>query len=164
MRFITGVVLIAALLLVACGSGESEQEEYVQDPAATAENTPDVSEPIGVPSPSATLAVKAFALSLRIGEEPAIAALLLPPGYTSSVPLRDKLPELLKSPPPDSWDSSGEPLSANWSWDWEAVEGFIGAEEIVLEVIFGEETGQWSFEVVQTNLGWYLYDYEVVVQ
>jgi len=159
--YFTVLVLLAALL-TACGSGGPEQEEYVQDPAATAENTPDVSEPIGVPSPSSSLAVKAFALSLRIGEEPAIAALMLPPGYTSSVPLREKLPEMLKSPPPDSWDSSAEPLPANWAWDWQAVKGFIGAEEILLEIIFGEETEWWRFEVVQTNLGWYLYDYEVV--
>ena len=159
MRVFTGFVLIT-MLLVACGSDEPEVEEYVQDPAATAENTPDVSESIGVPSPDSTLAVKAFALSLRIGEEPAIAALFLPPGYTDSIPLREKLPELLKTPPPDSWDSSSVPLPANWDWDWEAVEGLIGAKEVVLEVIFGEKTEQWRFEVVETNLGWYLYDYE----
>ncbi len=163
MRVFTGFVLIA-MLLTACSSDEPEVAEYVQDPAATAENTPDVSEPIGVPSPDSSLAVKAFALSWRIGEEPAIAALFLPPGYTDSVPLREKLPELMESRPPDSWDSSSEPLSANWDWDWEAVEGLIGAEEVWLEVIFGEENEQWRFEVVETNLGWYLYDSEVIVQ
>ena len=147
------LVLITLVFLASCG-GKPPREEYVQDPRSTAAETPDVTEPLGLPAGDPTAAVEAFLLAAKLGQDEKLGEMLYPPGVgEEGAGLGEKLKNL---------DGAG---ITNWG------EVTVGAErpgegevlesrEVTARVHRGESSRVWRFTVVRTNAGWYIRDFE----
>jgi hypothetical protein len=143
------LILIPLLFLVSCGGGPS-REEYVQDPRATAAETPDVTEPLGLPAGDPASAVEAFLLAARLGQDEKLAGMLYPPGGdVTGTPLGAKLAEVEGSAITDWGEITVGPERPG---EGEVLE----AREVSVRVHRGETSRVWRFDVVRTNAGWYV--------
>jgi len=147
-------ILLSVTFLVACGGKPASQEEYVQDPRSTAAETPDVTEPLGLPADDPASAVEAFILAAKLEQGEKLREMLYPPGAgEKGAGLDEKL---------NSLDGAG---ITNWD------DATLGAEhpgegdvrssrEVTALVHRGDSSRVWHFDVVRTNAGWYIRDFE----
>lgn len=146
---------LIVVLLVGCGGDEPPVEEYVQDPRATAGETPDVTEPLGRPANDPATAVDACILALKLGEGEKLQEIIYPGGDgEAAAPLLEKIEDLLAGPGISGWDevTVGGELPAG--------ENLLESREVSVRVFRGETSRVLRFTVVRSNAGWYVWDIE----
>jgi hypothetical protein len=147
-------VLLCVALLVSCGEKPAPQEEYVQDPRSTTAETPDVTEPLGLPADDPATAVEAFLLAAKLDQGEKLREMLYPPGVgETGAGLGEKL---------NSLDGAG---ITNWGDVTPGAEhpgeGDVrSSREVTALVHRGDSSSVWRFDVVRTNAGWYIRDFE----
>jgi hypothetical protein len=148
-RFPVLVLTLFLMLLASCG-GEPPREEYVQDPRATAAETPDVTEPLGRPAGDPATAVEAFLLALRLGQDDKLVGMLYPPGGdVTGTPLGAKLAEVEGSTITDWGEISVGP-------ERPGAGDVLEEREVSVRVHRGESSQVWRVTVARTNAGWYI--------
>jgi len=141
---------LCVALAASCGGEKPPVEEYVQDPLATAAETPDVTEPLGRPADDPAAAVEAFLLAVRLGDGERMRGMVCPVG--DGAPLAARLEGLAAESDMTDW---GEITVSPGP----AVEGeLIESRTVAVRVHRGETSRLWRFTVVRTNAGWYLWD------
>ncbi len=143
------------VLLVGCGGDEPPVEEYVQDPRATAGETPDVTEPLGRPTNDPAAAVDAFILALRFDDIEMLRQTLYPGGEgEAAAPLLKTIDDLIAGPGISGWDevTVGKELQAGGD--------ILESREVSVRVYRGETPRVMRFTVVRSNVGWYIWNIE----
>lgn len=143
------------VLLVGCGGDEPPVEEYVQDPGATAGETPDVTEPLGRPANDPAAAVDAFILALKLGEGEKLQEIIYPGGEgEAAAPLLKTIDDLIAGPGISGWDevTVGKELQAGGD--------ILERREVSVRIYRGETPRVMRFTVVRSNAGWYIWNIE----
>ncbi|MCX7021350.1 MAG: hypothetical protein NTW26_03555 [bacterium] len=154
MRRVPLVAALSLAFLASCGGKPAPQEEYTQDPRSTAAETPDVTEPLGLPAGDPSTAVEGFLLAAKLDQGEKLRKMLYPPGVGEvGAGLAEKLKNL---------DGAG---ITNWGdvtvGAERPVEGdVLESREVTARVHRGESSRVWRFTVVRTNAGWYVRDLE----
>jgi len=139
--------------LPSCGD-KSPGEEYVQDPRATAAETPDVTEPLGLPAVDPAAAVEAFLLAARLGQDEKLRDMLYPSGEGETGAGMDEKLNRLDGAGITNWGDVTP--GAEHPGEGEVLE----SREVTALVHRGDSSSVWRFDVVRTNAGWYVGDLE----
>ncbi|MCK4592856.1 hypothetical protein KAU45_00025 [bacterium] len=155
MKRISFFFPLIVVLLAGCGGDEPPVEEYVQDPRATAGETPDVTELLGRPANDPATAVDAFILALKLGEGEKLQEIIYPGGEgEAAAPLLKTMDDLLAGPGISGWDevTVGRELPAG--------ENLLESREVSVRIFRPETSRVLRFTVVRSNVGWYIWDIE----
>lgn len=150
MRTALYLLVFWGVLLVSCGQEKPPVEEYVQDPRATAAETPDVTEPLGRPADDPAAAVEAFLLAVRLGDGERMRGIVCPVG--EGAPLAARLEALAAESDMTDWGeitvSPGPPVEGE----------LLDSRTVAVWVHWGKASRLWRFTAVRTNAGWYVWD------